>query len=86
MYFRDVFLAMLSEKIRSTDFNWDDAKSKLKKDSRWNQVADLDRTEMENTFNHHMAKVLESFSGIHLSDFHCFDIIMTFQLIFAHIY
>ena len=48
---------MLSEKIRSTDFNWDDAKSKLKKDSRWTQVADLDRTEMENTFNHHMAKV-----------------------------
>ena len=52
---------MLSEKIRSTDFNWDDAKSKLKKDSRWTQVADLDRTEMENTFNHHMAKVFESF-------------------------
>lgn len=51
---KDVFLAMLSEKIRSTDFNWDDAKSKLKKDSRWTQVADLDRTEMENTFNHHM--------------------------------
>ena len=50
---------MLSEKIRSTDFNWDDAKSKLKKDSRWTQVADLDRSEMENTFNHHMAKVLE---------------------------
>ena len=50
---------MLSEKIRSTDFNWDDAKSKLKKDSRWTQVADLDRTEMENTFNHHMAKVPE---------------------------
>ena len=66
--FRDVFLAMLSEKIRSTDFNWDDAKSKLKKDSRWNQVADLDRTEMENTFNHHMAKDLESFSGIHYKD------------------
>ena len=51
-------MAMLSEKIRSTDFNWDDAKSKLKKDSRWTQVADLDRTEMENTFNHHMATVL----------------------------
>lgn len=51
---KDVFLAMLSEKIRSTDFNWDDAKSKLKKDTRWTQVADLDRTEMENTFNHHM--------------------------------
>ena len=58
--FRDVFLAMLSEKIRSTDFNWDDAKSKLKKDSRWTQVADLDRTEMENTFNHHMATVPHS--------------------------
>ena len=53
---------MLSEKIRSTDFNWDDAKSKLKKDSRWTQVADLDRTEMENTFNHHMVKVFESLS------------------------
>ena len=53
---------MLSEKIRSTDFNWDDAKSKLKKDSRWTQVADLDRTEMENTFNHHMAKDLKLFN------------------------
>ena len=45
---------MLSEKIRSTDFKWDDAKSKLKKDSRWDNVDDLDRSEMERFFNHHM--------------------------------
>lgn len=51
---RDTFLAMLSEKIRSTDFNWDDAKAKLKKDSRWEVVADLDRSEMERLFGHHM--------------------------------
>lgn len=53
-YIRDTFLAMLSEKIRSTDFNWDDAKAKLKKDSRWEVVADLDRSEMERLFGHHM--------------------------------
>ena len=38
---------MLSEKIRSTDFTWDDAKTKLKKDQRWDQVADFDRSDME---------------------------------------
>ena len=47
-------MALLSEKIRSTDFTWSDAKSKLKKDSRWDIVADLDRSEMERIFGHHM--------------------------------
>lgn len=51
---RDTFVALLSEKIRSTDFTWSDAKSKLKKDSRWDIVADLDRSEMERIFGHHM--------------------------------
>ena len=52
--FRDTFIALLSEKIRSTDFNWDDAKSKLKKDGRWDSVSDLDRSEMERIFTKHM--------------------------------
>merc|ERR1719402_252779 len=51
---RDTFLAMLSEKVRSTDFTWDDAKSKLKKDPRWDMVADLERSEMERLFGKHM--------------------------------
>ena len=45
---------MLSEKIRSTDFAWDDAKAKLKKDHRWEQVAEFDRSEMERLFGTHM--------------------------------
>ena len=53
-FFRDTFMTMLSEKIRSTDYNWDDAKSKLKKESRWSQVSDLDRGEMETLFHEHM--------------------------------
>ena len=51
---RDIFAAMLSEKIRSTDFAWDDAKAKLKKDHRWEQVAEFDRGEMERLFGTHM--------------------------------
>ena len=45
---------MLSEKIRNCDFTWDDAKTKLKKDHRWDQVADYDRDEMERLFSSHM--------------------------------
>merc|ERR1712176_590924 len=51
---KDVFSAMLSEKIRNCDFNWEDAKTKLKKDHRWDQVADYDRDEMERLFSSHM--------------------------------
>lgn len=52
---KDIFMTMLSEKIRSTDYNWDDAKSKMKKESRWEQIlTDLDRSEMEALFAEHM--------------------------------
>ena len=64
--YRDVFAAMLSEKIRSTDFTWDDAKTKLKKDHRWDQVADFDRSEMERIFSSHMGKFLFSFKALKL--------------------
>ena len=53
-FIRDTFVTMLSEKIRSTDYNWDDAKSKLKKESRWSQVSELERSEMESLFHEHM--------------------------------
>ena len=50
---------MLSEKIRNCDFNWEDAKTKLKKDHRWDQVADYDRDEMERLFSSHMGTGFE---------------------------
>ncbi|CBY18939.1 unnamed protein product [Oikopleura dioica] len=56
---RDTFVTMLSEKIRSTDYNWDDAKSKLKKESRWSQVSELERSEMEALFHEHMDSLKE---------------------------
>ena len=56
---------MLSEKVRSTDFTWDDAKAKLKKDPRWDMVADLERSEMERLFGKHMGKGHQLFLSDH---------------------
>jgi len=62
------FAALLTDLIRAPDFTWKEAKKILKKDSRWEAVSNLDKSERERLFDEHidhlMAKKKESYRSL----------------------
>merc|ERR1712096_468524 len=48
------FAALLTDLIRAPDFTWKEAKKILKKDSRWEAVTNLDKSERERLFDEHI--------------------------------
>merc|ERR1711971_469596 len=62
------FSALLADLIRAPDFTWKEAKKILKKDSRWEAVSNLDKSERERLFDEHidhlMAKKKESYRSL----------------------
>ena len=48
------FAALLTDLIRAPDFTWKKAKKILKKDSRWEAVSNLDKSERKRLFDEHI--------------------------------